>query len=76
MRGLVASVELFLNSTVILNVFCKGLSKDTKPEIIGVVKPIVAKLVLIKFTHPIATWLVGPNLVLYLEPDENGRPDI
>ena len=36
-------MELFLNSTVILNVFCNGLSKDTKPDNIGTVVP-VAKL--------------------------------
>ena len=42
------SVELFLNSTVILNVFCKGLSKDTKPDNIGEVKPVLAAI----FMHP------------------------
>ena len=71
MRRLVASVVLFFNSTVILNVFCKGLSKDTKPDNICAVIPVLGI-----FIHPIATWFVGPYFVLYPEPEENGRPGI
>ena len=50
-RGFVAKVELFFNSTVILNVFCNGLPNDTKPDSIG----IVILVVVLKFMHPIAT---------------------
>ena len=48
--------------------------RDTKPENIGDVIPWVWNAR--KLTQPIATWFIGPNLVLYPEPDENGRPDM
>ena len=51
---------------------CNGLSKDTKPPNKDVVTPCV--VVETQLTHPKAAWLVGPNLVEYVEPDENGRP--